>query len=69
MAMIPRQCPYCKRDVNHYGACICPDAQLELIDAERVLLQKKLEFLDVREREVLGLRTSTPTVKAGHSDG
>jgi hypothetical protein len=57
MATIPRQCNHCKQLVRHYGACVCPDAQLELIDAERVLLQKKLEYLDIREREVLGLRT------------
>lgn len=60
MVFLPRQCTHCGKPVHHYGACICADAQLELIDAERKLLQKRGEWLDAREREVLGLVPDVP---------
>jgi hypothetical protein len=56
MALIPRQCNHCGKNVYHYGCCSCPDAQLEMIDAERKALHARLERLDDRERDVLGLK-------------
>lgn len=34
MATIPRKCQHCGELVHHYGACTCPDATLDWIDAE-----------------------------------
>lgn len=56
MIKLPRVCPYCKRRIMHYGACICPDVKLAEIDAERKAIEKRQDELDAMEREVLGLR-------------
>lgn len=56
MAFIPRRCNHCGKDVWHYGACVCPDARLEMIDAERKAIATRLKELDAMERAVLGLK-------------
>lgn len=52
MVSLPRTCPYCSATMMHYGACDCPDATLDWIDAERAAIRAKLARLDVIHKEV-----------------
>lgn len=56
MVSLPITCSSCGRKRFHYGSCECPDGQLFEIDQERQMLRRRLETLDAKEREVLGLK-------------
>lgn len=56
MVSLPITCTSCGRKRFNYGSCTCPDGQLFDIDQERAALKRRLERLDAKEREVLGLR-------------
>lgn len=58
MASLPLTCQYCDRQRLHYGGCICPDARLAAVDAERKQIEKRQDELDAIECEILGLRGS-----------
>lgn len=58
MTTWPITCKYCQRRRANYGACICPDARLAEIDAERKQIEKRQDELDTLERDILGLRPS-----------
>ncbi len=56
MVSLPRTCRHCGQLVHHYGACSCPDATLDWIDAERATIAKRLERLKEIEKEALTVK-------------
>lgn len=53
MVALPRTCPYCDAKLHHYGACNCPTATLDWIEAERAAIKKRLERLHKIEKEAV----------------
>lgn len=53
MVRLPVTCSYCKATRMHYGACDCPDAQLDAIDGERQTIRTRLAEIEERERELV----------------
>ncbi len=56
MVGLPRTCKHCGEKLMHYGACSCPEATLDWIDAERETIRKRLERLKQIEKEALATR-------------
>lgn len=50
MVCLPRKCEHCGLLVHHYGACTCPKAGLDAIDAERAAIKERLAQLAEWER-------------------
>lgn len=53
MVHLPRTCPYCSAKLMHYGACNCPDATVDWVDAEREAIKTRLARLAVIEKEAV----------------
>lgn len=53
MVHLPRTCKYCEAKLVHYGACTCPDAVCDWVDAERATINKRLERLNEIEKEAM----------------
>lgn len=51
MVSLPRTCPHCGGHLMHYGACRCPQGQLDSIEMERRAIVLRLARLDEREAE------------------
>ena len=56
MVSLPRTCPHCGEKLMHYGACNCPIATLDWIDAERIAIQKRLDRLKEIEKEAVAAK-------------
>lgn len=56
MVGLPRTCKHCGERLMHYGACECPDATLDWIDAERGAITKRLDRLKEIEKEALTIK-------------
>jgi len=69
MVSLPRACPHCKRRLQHYGPCICPDGRLAAIDAERKQIERRQDDLDAMEREILGLRIASVSGPGSDANG